>query len=119
VVNGDGLDELTVSGTTHVAVLEDGKVTTHAVLPGDAGVAQWPLAAITGADCAHNAAAVKRLFAGEPGAYRDIVLLNAAAALIVAGTAKDLRDGAQLAAQALDSGAAKAKLDALIAVSNA
>jgi anthranilate phosphoribosyltransferase len=119
VVNGDGLDELTVSGTTHVAILEDSRVTTREVEPEEAGVARWPLEAIAGADSNHNAAALKRLFAGETGAYRDVVLLNAAAALVVAGKVADLREGVQLAAQALDSGAARAKLDALIAVSNA
>ena len=119
VVNGDGLDELTVAGTTHVAVLEDGKVTTREVTPEDAGVGRWPLSAIAGADCAHNAAALRRLFDGERGAYRDIVLMNAAAALIVGGKARDLRDGARLAAEALDGGAARATLEKLIQVSNA
>ncbi len=119
VANGDGLDELTVSGTSHVAVLDGGTVTTREVSPEEAGAGRWPLAAIRGADCAHNAAALTRLFAGERGAYRDIVLLNAAAALIVGGKAQDLREGAGLAAQALDSGAAMAKLQRLIHVSNA
>jgi anthranilate phosphoribosyltransferase len=119
VVNGDGLDELTVAGATHVAVLEDGEVTTREVTPEDAGVGRWALSEIAGADCHHNAAALRRLFDGERGAYRDIVLLNAAAALIVAGKARDLRDGARLAAEALDSGAARAKLEQLVQVSNA
>ncbi|MEI9993343.1 MAG: anthranilate phosphoribosyltransferase [Rhizomicrobium sp.] len=119
VVNGDGLDELTVAGPTHVAVLKDGKVTTQDVVPEDAGLGRWPLDALRGADCVHNAAALRRLLDGETGAYRDIVLLNAAAALIVAGEAQDLRDGAALAAQAIDRGAARTKLATLIAVSNA
>ena len=119
VVNGDGLDELTVAGATHVAVLEHGKVTTREIVPEDAGVARWALPQIAGADCDHNAAALKRLFDGERGAYRDIVLMNAAAALIVGGKAKDLREGAKLAAEALDSGAAKTKLQTLILASNA
>ena len=119
VVNGDGLDELTIDGTTQVAILEDGKVTTREMLPEDAGVGRWPLEAVRGADCTHNAAAVKRLFDGERGAYRDIVLINSAAALIVAGKAGELRDGARLAAQAIDSGGARAKLDRLVQVSNA
>ena len=117
VVNGDGLDELTVSGATHVAVLENGKVTARDVTPEDAGVKRWPLEALRGGDCTHNAAALTRLFDGETGAYRDIGLLNSAAALIVAGKAKDLREGAALAAEAIDKGAAKAKLEKLIAVS--
>jgi anthranilate phosphoribosyltransferase len=119
VVNGDGLDEMTVAGTTHVAVLEDGKVTTRDVTPEDAGIGRWPLDALRGDDCVHNAAALRRLFDGERGAYRDIVLLNAAAALIAGAKTQDLRNGAALAADAVDSGAAKAKLDQLIAVSNA
>jgi anthranilate phosphoribosyltransferase len=119
VVNGDGLDELTVAGTTHVAVLEDGKVRVRAVTPEDAGVGRWALSEIAGADCHHNAVALKRLFDGERGAYRDIVLMNAGAALIVGGKAKDLREGAKLAAEALDGGAARAKLEQLIQVSNA
>jgi anthranilate phosphoribosyltransferase len=119
VVNGDGLDEMTVAGATHVAVLEDGKITTREVTPEDAGVGRWALSEIAGADCDHNAAALRRLFDGERGAYRDIVLMNAGAALIVAGKAKDMQDGARQAAEALDSGAAKAKLEQLIQVSNA
>jgi len=119
VVNGDGLDELTVSGASHVAVLEDGAITTREIVPEDAGVGRWPLAAIKGDDCAHNAAALTRLFEGERGAYRDIVVLNAAAALVVGGKAGDLRAGAGLAAEVLDNGAAMAKLKQLIEVSNA
>ena len=119
VVNGDGLDEITVSGTTQVAVLEGGKVTTREVSPEDVGLQRWPLDAIKGDDCTHNAAALRRLFEGESGAYRDIVAINAAAALVVAGKATDLREGVALALQAIDSGAAKAKLENLIAVSQA
>lgn len=119
VVNGDGLDEITVSGVTHVAILEDGKVTSREVTVDDAGLKAWPLEAIRGDDCKHNAAALRRLFDGETGAYRDIVLINAAAALIVGGKAANLREGAILAAKAIDSGAAKAKLEKLIAVSQA
>jgi anthranilate phosphoribosyltransferase len=89
------------------------------VLPRDAGLAPAPLAAIRGGDAAHNAAALTRLLAGEQGAYRDIVRINAAAALMVAGVADDLAAGAVLAAKALDSGAAKAKLQDLIAATNA
>ena len=106
-----------MSGATHVAVLENGKVTARDVTPEDAGVKRWPLEALRGGDCTHNAAALTRLFDGETGAYRDIVLINSAAALIVAGKAKDLREGAALAAEAIDKGAAKAKLEKLIAVS--
>ncbi|MBV9541615.1 MAG: anthranilate phosphoribosyltransferase [Alphaproteobacteria bacterium] len=117
VVNGDGLDEITISGPTYVAVLDGGRVTTREVSPEDVGLQRWPLKAIKGDDCKHNAAALRRLFDGQTGAYRDIVAMNAAAALIVAGQAKDLREGVALALRAIDSGAAKAKLEKLIAVS--
>ncbi len=119
VVNGDGLDEITASGTTHVAVLEGGKVTTRDMTPEDAGVKHWPLSAIAGGQCDYNAAALRRLLDGETGAYRDIVLINSAAALIVGGKAKTLLEGARLAGDAIDAGAAKATLEKLIAVSNA
>ena len=119
VVNGDGLDEITVSGATHVAVLDNGAVTTREVVPEDAGVKSWPLDDLKGGDCTHNAAALLRLFKGEAGAYRDIVLINSAAALIVGGKARDLREGARLAADAIDAGAAQARLDKLIAISKA
>jgi len=119
VVHGDGMDEIAVSGATHVAVLEGGKVTTREVTPEDGGLQRWTLDAIRGDDCNHNAAALRRLLEGETGAYRDIVAINAAAALVVAGKATDLREGVALALQAIDSGAAKAKLEKLIAVSQA
>ena len=119
VVHGsDGLDEMTVTGTTFVAELKDGKVRTFEVAPEDAGVARAAPAALKGADAATNAAALTALLAGEPGAFRDIVLLNSAAALIVAGKADDLKAGAALAATSIDSGKARAALDAMIAITN-
>ena len=119
VVHGhDGLDELSISDVTHVAVLAHGFVTTKTVSPEEAGLRRWPLAAVKGGDAPENAAALTRLLDGEPGAYRDIVLLNSAAALIVADKARDLREGAVMAAKALDSGAAKTVLQRLVAVSN-
>jgi anthranilate phosphoribosyltransferase len=119
IVHGrDGLDEMSISDATQVAVLENGAVTTRELTPEEAGLARAPLPAIRGGDAAHNAAALTRLFGGEPGPYRDIVLLNAAAALMVAGAAADIKSGVALAAQSLDSGAAKAKLDALVKASN-
>ncbi len=119
VVNGDGMDELAISGPSHVAILEDGKVTTREIGPEDAGISWAPRAAIAGGTAEENAVALTRLFDGETGAYRDIVLLNSAAALIVGGKAENLREGARLAAEALDNGAAKAKLAKIVAVSNA
>jgi anthranilate phosphoribosyltransferase len=119
VVHGyDGLDELTTTDITQVAMLEDGVVGTHTVSPEDAGIARAALADLKGGDADENAAAIRRLFGGEHGAYRDIVLFNTAAALIVAGKSADLRDGAVLAANALDNGSAMRKLAELVAVSN-
>lgn len=119
VVHGDdGLDELSISGTTRVAKLDHGHLEIAEVTPEDAGLPRWPLAAVKGGYAPENAAALTRLLDGEPGAYRDIVLLNSAAALIVADKAHDLREGVDLAAKAIDSGAARRVLEKLIAVSN-
>lgn len=118
VVHGDGLDELTLSGTTHVASLQDGKVETFEVTPEDAGLARAPLDAVRGGDPEHNAAALRDVLDGASGPYRDIVLLNAGAALVVAGRVADIRAGAEMAADSIDSGKAKAKLDALVEMTN-
>jgi anthranilate phosphoribosyltransferase len=118
VVHGiDGLDELTTTGTTYVAVLEHGKVTMREIAPEDAGLPRTSLAALKGGEPADNAAALRALLDGERGAYRDIVLLNAAAALIVADKANNLKEGVALAANAIDTGRAKAALAKLVAVS--
>ncbi|HEX4301805.1 MAG TPA: anthranilate phosphoribosyltransferase [Rhizomicrobium sp.] len=119
VVHGDGLDEIATSGPSHVAILEGGAVTARDIGPEDAGLSWSPLSALAGGNAVENAAALRRLFDGETGAYRDIVLINSAAALIVAGNAGDLREGVAQAARAIDTGAAKAKLETLIAVSKA
>jgi anthranilate phosphoribosyltransferase len=119
IVHGrDGLDEVSISAPTQLAILDQGTVTTGEITPEEAGLPRWPLADIRGGDAAHNATALRRLLDGETGPYRDIVLLNAGAALMVAGRAKDVKEGAGLAAKALESGAAKARLDALIQASN-
>lgn len=119
VVHGsDGLDEVTTTGPTHVAALEGGKVRRFEVTPGDAGLALAAPADLKGGDPEANAAALRRLLDGEAGAYRDIVLLNSAAALIVAGKAPDLKAGARLAADAIDGGRARHALDALVTLSN-
>ena len=119
VVHGDGLDEFTTAGTSYVAELADGRIRTYEVTPEEAGLARATLTDLRGGDPAYNAAAITRLLDGEAGAYRDIVLLNAAAAALVAGKAKSYAEGAGLAAAAIDRGAAKAVLKRLIAVSNA
>jgi len=119
VVHGsDGLDELTISGPTDVAELKNGKVATFEVAPEDCGLKRADAAALKGGDAAFNAQELRKVLDGARNAYRDVSLLNAAAALIVAGTAKDLTDGVAIAAHAIDSGAARAVLDKLIAVSN-
>jgi anthranilate phosphoribosyltransferase len=111
VVHGsDGLDELTITGPSEVAILANGTVERRTVTPEDAGLPRASLADIQGGDPAENAAALLRLLDGETGAYRNIVLLNAAAALIVAGKAVNLHAGVALAAEAIDSGRARALL---------
>jgi anthranilate phosphoribosyltransferase len=116
VVHGrDGLDELTVFAKSHVAELADGKVHEFEVDPGAYGLSHSDRAQVAGGDAAANADRIRRVLAGEKGAARDIVVLNTAAALVVAGTARDLGDGVKKAAEALDSGAAKAKLAELAA----
>ena len=107
LVHGQGLDELTLAGESHVVSLEaDGSLREFMVSPEDAGLSRAPASAIKGGDPAENAAALEALLKGAPGAYRDVVLLNAAAALIVAGRAETLREGAAIAARAIDDGAA-------------
>lgn len=119
VVHGsDGLDELTTTGPTFVAEYRDGKVRTFEVAPRDAGLDTAVAADLLGGDAEANAAAVRGVLGGKPGAFRDIVILNAAAALIVAGKAETLKDGAALAARAIDSGAAMERLDKLIEITN-
>lgn len=114
VHGSDGTDEITIAGTTQVARLEDGAVTEGEIHPEDAGLPVHPFEAILGGTPAENAAAFRALLDGAPGAYRDAVLLNAAAALVVADRAADLRDGVAQAAESIDSGAARAKLAALV-----
>jgi anthranilate phosphoribosyltransferase len=119
VVHGsDGLDELTVTGPSFVAQISGGDLRSFEVTPEQAGLRQYELKDILGGTPEENAQAIHDLFDGAPGAYRDIVLLNAAAALIVADKVDNLRDGAQAAAAAIDSGKAKATLARLVAVSN-
>lgn len=118
VVHGDGLDEMTLTGATKVAELKNGIVRCFDVTPEDAGLARAEASALKGGDAEHNAKALRALLDGAPGAYRDITLLNSAAALIVAGKAASLKDGVSMAAHSIDSGSARAALDRLIAVSN-
>jgi len=113
IVHGQGLDELTLAGENQVVALADGGISAFSVSAADAGLPPAPLDAIKGGDAAENAAALKDLLAGKKSAYRDTVLLNAAAALVMAGAAPDLRAAAAIAAATLDDGAAAAVLDRL------
>jgi anthranilate phosphoribosyltransferase len=119
VVHGsDGLDELTTTGRSYVAELEDGAVRTFEVLPSDAGL---PLARpedLKGGDAETNASAMRAMLGGERGPFRDVVVYNAAAALLVAGRAANLREGAERAADAIDAGRAKATLQRLVEITN-
>lgn len=118
IVHGhDGLDELSTTGPSTVVALEDGKIRTFEVTPEEAGLTRVSLADLKGGDGAHNAEALRRLLAGEAGPYRDIVLLNAGAALVVAGRAASLAEGVRLAEEAIRSGRAAAALDKLVAIS--
>jgi len=118
VVHGDGLDELTTTGMSYVAELKEGKVETFEVTPEMAGLKRARLPDLKGGEPGENAAKLRAILAGESGPLRDVVILNAAAALIVAGHAKDLPGGADLAATSISSGAAKRALDLLVAITN-
>ena len=120
VVHGsDGLDEITTSGPTSVAALENGRIRTFEVTPEDAGLSRAKPEVLRGGDAEYNAKALLEVLKGKPSAFRDVSILNAAAALIVAGKAKDLKQGATLAAKSIETGEAEGRLDRLIAVSNA
>ncbi|MGE5126177.1 MAG: bifunctional anthranilate synthase component II/anthranilate phosphoribosyltransferase [Betaproteobacteria bacterium] len=111
VVNGSGLDELTLAGETLVAELDGSQVRTFTLTPRDAGLEAAPGEALRGGDPQANAAIAREILAGAPGPRRDVVLLNAAAALLVAGRAASLREGVRQAAAAIDDGRAGALLD--------
>jgi anthranilate phosphoribosyltransferase len=120
VVHGsDGLDEITTAGPTSVAALENGKVRTFEISPEDVGLTRSKPEALRGGDADANAAALMNVLKGKPGPFGDVAVFNAAAALIVAGLAKDLKEGAAIARESIGSGEAEGRLDRLIAVSNA
>lgn len=119
VVHGsDGLDEITTAGPTFAAALQDGAVRTFVIAPEDVGISIVPPHALQGGDAAANAQALRAVLEGKPGPFRDVAALNAAAALVVAGRAKSLRQGVAMALKAIDAGEAEATLDRLIAISN-
>ncbi len=119
VVHGaDGLDELTITGPTRVAELRGGVVREYEVRPGEFGLDEASVGAIRGGDARENAAIVRAVLSGEPGPRRDVVLLNAGAALAVAGAAPDVAAGVRLAGEVIDAGRALEKLDRLVEASN-
>jgi anthranilate phosphoribosyltransferase len=120
VVHGsDGLDEITTCGPTSVATLENGTVKTFDITPEEVGLAKAKPETLRGGDAEANAAALLAVLKGQKGSFRDVATFNAAAALVVSGRAKDLKDGVALAQKSLDSGEAEGRLDRLIHVSNA
>lgn len=119
VVHGsDGLDEITTTGKTFVAQLKDGEVTEFEISPSDAGIAEAKLEDLKGGDVQHNAKALMALLEGEKGPYRDIVVFNAAASLLVAGKVENLKDGAAMAINAIDEKKSLDTLEALINITN-
>ncbi len=118
VHGGDGLDELTTTGISHVAALDAGKITTFKISPKNAGLPETKAEDLAGGDAVENAAHIRAVLGGQNGAFRNIVLLNAAAALLVAAKAKTLRDGVALAATSIDSGKAIGVLEALVKLSH-
>ena len=114
----DGLDELTTTGPTYVAALQDGVVREFEVTPDEAGLPRARPADLVGGDPQENAKALRRLLAGDKTAYRDVAVLNAAAALIVAGRAESIYEAARLAEDAIDNGAALRALERLVQISN-
>jgi len=119
VCGSDGLDEITTTGPTSVTAVENGSIREFEITPEEAGLERADIEQLKGAEAVVNAGALMRVLAGEKTAYRDIGVLNAAAALVIADAAKDLAEGARLAAHVLDDGAVLQTLRKLIAASNA
>lgn len=116
VVHGGGMDEMSTTGETSVAEYREGQVRLFTVTPEAVGLRRAALADLTGGTPAQNADALRRVLQGEPGAYRDIVLLNAAAAFLVGERVETLREGVELAGQVIDDGRAQAALDKLVEI---
>ncbi len=119
VHGSDGTDELSIAGVSWVAALEDNRVEMRELHPEDAGLPEHPFEAIMGGSPEENAVAFRSLLNGDKSAYRDAVLLNSAAALVVADHASDLKQGVEMAAKSIDSGAALSKIKALAAITSA
>ncbi len=119
VVHGnDGLDEITITGPTRVAEVRDSMVKTYEIEPEQFGLKRAPLSAISGGDVQENAEIIREILAGQQSARRDVVLLNAAAALVASGRTDSISEALPLAAKSLDSGAAREKLEALVRFTN-
>ena len=118
VVHGDGYDEITTTGETQVAELVNGQIRRFTLTPEQFGLKRWTKQDLRGGEAATNAAALRAMLGGAPGAFRDTVLMNAGAGLVVAGKAATLGEGIATATQAIDSGKALAVLDRLVKVSN-
>jgi anthranilate phosphoribosyltransferase len=116
--DGSGLDEMTTCGETRVAELRDGMINTFIITPEDAGIERAKIEDLRGGEADENAVALRAVLNGEAGPYRDIVVLNAAGALCIAGKAEDIRSGVTMAKEAIDSGAARNALDKLVEISN-
>ena len=120
VVHGaGGLDEISTTGPTHVSEVKDGQVTDFTIAPQSYGIDVAPISALRGGHPAENAAALLALLSGDHSAYRNIVLLNSGAALMIAGLAEDIPAGIDMALASIDTGKARQALDALVAISNA
>jgi anthranilate phosphoribosyltransferase len=119
VHGSDGLDEITTTGPTTVVTLENGSIRQFTISPEEVGLARAKPEDLKGAEPAHNARELRAVLDGARTPYRDIAVFNAAAALVVAEEARDLKDGVARAGRSIESGAAKAALDKLVAVSNA
>lgn len=118
VVHGDGYDEMTITGTTQVAKLENGTVLVRDMSPADFGLEIQTPESILGGDAKYNAAALLKLLDGEKSAYRDMVLMNAASSLVIADAASDVLNGMEIAAKAIDDGASASTLKKLVEISN-
>ncbi|HYD42426.1 MAG TPA: anthranilate phosphoribosyltransferase [Anaeromyxobacter sp.] len=116
VVHGEGLDEITVTGMTHVCEVKEGGTERYSMLPEDMGLSRHPIEELVGGEAADNARILRDVLDGQKGAPRDAVLANAAAALVATGAAKDLRGGVRVAAASIDNGAAREKLKQLAAI---
>ncbi|MBN1621657.1 MAG: anthranilate phosphoribosyltransferase [Endomicrobiales bacterium] len=119
IVHGaDGLDEISITGSTYVAQLSKGKVTTFSISPAKFGLKKSKISGIKGGNAQENAGIIRALFSGEKGPKRDVVLMNAAACLLVGDKVKNIKDGVKLAEDAIDSGKVKEKLERLIELTN-